>query len=106
MAFTAGLEEAFPDKLRLLGQMEENLYTCLSSFTHAKLGVSPPTRPRDMASRRIAVFVTGSTRQPLGVAGTLFPPLSVLSGFQLDDLGTAIETWEEKIKAYESRRGP
>ena len=25
---------------------------------------------------------------------------------KLDDLGTAIETWKEKIRAYESRRGP
>ena len=29
----AGPEEQFPDKIRLLDKVEENLYTCLSSFT-------------------------------------------------------------------------
>ena len=29
----SALEEQFPDKIRLLDQVEENLYTCLSSFT-------------------------------------------------------------------------
>ena len=54
-----------------------------------------------MDSKPTAVSVSGLTPVLLGVAGLLNP-----EKVKLDDLGAAIETWEEKIRAYEQSRGP
>ena len=62
-------------------------------------------RPRVRASRRIADSVSASTPPLRVVAGTLSSLLNP-EKVKLDDLGSAIETWEEKVRAYEARRGP
>ena len=100
------LEEQFPDKIRLLDQVEENLYTCLSSFTDGEAWSIASNTPEGHgleAYRRLCFRFDPSTAgRRRNIVSSLLNPEKV----KLDDLGTAIETWEEKIRAYEQRRGP
>ena len=70
-----------------------------------KRTLSLPFRLRIRASRRIGGFAFASTLQPRVVAETLSQLLNP-EKVKLEDLGSAIETWEEKVRAYEARRGP
>ena len=100
------LADRFGEQLRLLNQVEENLYTCLSSFTDGEAWSIASNTPEGHgleAYRRLCFRFDPSTAgRRRNIVSSLLNPEKV----KLDDLGKAIETWEEKIRAYEQRRGP
>ena len=66
----AGLEEAFPDKIKLLGQVEENLYTGLSSFTDGEAWSIASNTPEGHGLE----VCFRSTRQPRAEGATSYLP--------------------------------
>ena len=81
--------------------MEENLYTCLSSFTDGEAWSIASNTPEGHgleAYRRLCYrFDPATAGRRRNVISSLVSPERV----KLDDLGTAIGTWEEKMRAYE-----
>ena len=68
------LETRYADKLRLLAQVEENLYTCLSSFTDGEAWSIASNTPEVRASRRTDDSVSGLTPRWASPECRLFPP--------------------------------
>ena len=60
-----------------------------------KRGASRPTRPRDMASRRIDDCAIG---QPRAEGATSYPPWSVLSGLSSMILGRPLKHWRKRSR--------
>ena len=89
-----GLEEQFPDKIRLLGQAEEILYTCLSSFTDGEAWSIASNAPEGHvleAYRRLCFRFDPTT-------ATSFPPWSVLSGLSSMILGRPLKHWRKRSR--------
>ena len=86
------LEDKWPEKQRLLAQVEENLYTCLSSFTDGEAWSIASNTPEGQgleAYRRLCFrFDPTTAGRRRNIVSSLLNPEKV----KLDDLGTAIET--------------
>ena len=100
------LEEQVPDKIRLLDQMEETCTLASRASLTVRRGVSHRIFPKVKDWKPTVGSVSGSTSSTAGCRRNIVSMLLNPEKVKLDDLGAAIETWEEKIRAYEQRRGP
>ena len=100
------LQTKFGDKLGLLTRVEEALYSNLSSFTEGEafnLASNTTTGKGLEAFRKLCHRFDPQTagRRTNIVSSLMSPPQD-----KLDELGSALESWEENVRQFEARRGP
>ena len=98
-------QSKFADKLALLSRVEESLYSNLNSFTEGEAFnlASNTTAGKGLeAFRKLCHrFNPKTAGRRTNIIASLTNPPQV----KLDDLGSALEIWEEQVRQYESRRG-
>ena len=101
----ADLQSKFGEKLGLLSRVEEALYSNLSSFTEGEafnLASNTTAGKGFEAFRKLCHrFDPQTAGRRTNICSSLNPPQ-----VKLDELGSALEIWEEQVRQFEARRGP
>ena len=96
-------QSKFADKLALLSRVEESLYSNLNSFTEGEAFnlASNTTAGKGLeAFRKLCHrFNPKTAGRRTNIIASLTNPPQV----KLDDLGSALEIWEEQVRQYDSR---